>query len=195
MSDFSRLLSGFSRSCGFTYTWVFLPLFPPHFTFLIGGWSSSMALLLPVSPSSTASACLRRLLSLSLPYPLPAVLQFLCTVRSCCFGVVSTCLPDLLLLGNVSCSLFAWVLRCPSPPLSLCDSAFFLGFTSSSFKASAIPFVSSWVYFFRASFVLPCDFLSAFFFSFGLHLGVSASAFPGYCLIRSSAILFLSLCM
>ena len=49
------------------YTWVFPPRVPPRFTLLVVGWSSPMALLLPVSPSSTASACHRRVL-LSLFY-------------------------------------------------------------------------------------------------------------------------------
>ena len=196
MSDFSRLLSGFSRSFGCTYTGVFLPLIPPRFTFLVGGWSSSMALLLlgrlppPLPPAIAGS------FSLSLPSPLPAVLQFLCTVRCFCFGVVSTCQRDLLLLGFLLfIRLGTWVLRCPSSPLSLGDSTFFMGFTSSSFTASAFHFFSPWIYFLRASVVMPCDFLSAFSFSFGLHPDVSAFAFPGSCLFRSSAIIFLSVCV
>ena len=50
------------------YTWV-SPTLVPRFTLLVVGWSSPMALLLPVSPSSTASACHRRLLLSLFPFP------------------------------------------------------------------------------------------------------------------------------
>ena len=52
--------------------WVFLPLVPPRFTLLVVGWSSPMALLLPVSPSFTASACHRQLLLFLFPFPFPS---------------------------------------------------------------------------------------------------------------------------
>ena len=135
MSDFSRLLSGFSQSFGFVRILGFPPLIPPRFTLLVVGWSSPMALLLPVSPSSTASACHQRCLISLIPSPLPSVLQILCTVGSFCF--VSLLLVYMTYCSLASCSLFRlgdWVLRCPGSPLSLFDSAFFLGFTSSSFN-------------------------------------------------------------
>ena len=99
MSDFSRLLSGFSRPFGCPYSWVFLPLVPPRFTFWLSAgllpWLFSFRCCLPPPlPPAIAGSC-----SLSLPSPLPAVLQFLCAVRSFCFSVVSPCLHDLLLLG------------------------------------------------------------------------------------------------
>ena len=81
------------------YTWVFLPLVPPRFTLLVGPWSSPMALLLPVSPSSTATAGHRQLLLTLFAFPSSCGVPVLCTVRSFCFGVVSPCLPDFLLLG------------------------------------------------------------------------------------------------
>ena len=61
---FSRLLCGISQSFGFIRIIGFPPLIPPCSTLLIVVSSSHQALL-PVSPSSTASAChLRHLLSL-----------------------------------------------------------------------------------------------------------------------------------
>ena len=56
------------------------------------------------------------------------------------------------------------VLRYPGFPLSIYDSAFFLGFTSSSFL------LDSPVSFFHASVVLSCDFFSTINFSFGFSL-------------------------
>ena len=48
--------------------------------------------------------------------------------------------------------------------------------------------------FFRVSIVLSCDFFSTISFSFGFSLrDFSAPAFPGYCLLSSHALLFLSL--
>ena len=77
MSDFSRFLSGFSQSFSCTSTGVFLHLIPPRFTFLVGDWSSSMALLLPgrLPPPLPLAITGAFSLSLGLP-PLPAVLQF-----------------------------------------------------------------------------------------------------------------------
>ena len=176
--------------------WGFPPSRPSFF--LLSGWR----LVFPHdsspsgSPSSTASACHRRLLLSLFAFPSSCGVTVSLYCPFLLFGVVSTCLHDLLLLGFLLfIRLGTWVLRCPSSPLSLGDTTFFLGFTSSSFTASAFLFVSPWVYFFRASVVMPCDFLSAFYFSVGLHPDVSASAFPGYCLIRSSVILFLSVCV
>ena len=139
MSDFSRLLSGFSRSFGFVRILGFPPLIPPRFTLLVVGWSSPMALLLPVSPSSTASACHHRRLRSLFHFPT----SFGVTVSLYCpllLVFVSFLLVYMTYCSLASCSLFclcSWVLHCPGSPLSIYDSAFFLGFASSSFTASA----------------------------------------------------------
>ena len=152
------------------------------------------------SPSSTASACHRRLLlslSLSLSWPSPSScgVTVLCTVRSLGFGVVSTCLQDLLLLG-VSCSFFAWVPGCFVTRAPLCLSAVLLSSWGSRLLLSRLPPSSSFILEFLSrlrGYDLRFPFCNSF--SFDLHQSVSASAFPGYCLLRSSSILFLSLCM
>ena len=150
------------------------------------------------SPSSTASSCHhRRLLSLSWPSPSSCGVTVLCTVRSLGCAVVSTCLHDLLLLGGflLFLRLGTWVLRYPSSLLSLCSSAFFLGFMSFSFTASALPLRFSMSFFLSRLRGYALRFPFRISFSCGLHPDVSASAFPGYCLFHSSALLFLSLCM
>ena len=86
-------------------------------------------------------------------------------------GVVSPSLHDFLLLGFLLFIFyFAWVagFRCPGSPLSLCDSVFFLGLTSSSFPASTFLLDSPEVSVFRVSVVLPCDFYHLFSFSFSI---------------------------
>ena len=72
-----------------------------------------------------------------------------------------------------SCSLFrlcSWVLHYPGFPLSIYDSAFFLGFTSSSFTTSSFLLDSPYVSFFHVSVVLSCNFFSTIYFSFGFSL-------------------------
>ena len=100
------------------YTWVFLPLVPPRFTLQVGAWSSPMALLLLVSPSSTATACHRRLLlSLCLPIFLRCSSSLYCPLLLfwCRFSL-STCLI-------APCSLFTWVPGCFIARAPLCLSA------------------------------------------------------------------------
>ena len=82
------------------YTWAFPSLVPPHFTLTVVGWSSPMALLLQVSPSSTASACHCRLLLSFFPFPS----SFGCSSFSVLstpyvFGVIFPSLHGFLLLG------------------------------------------------------------------------------------------------
>ena len=129
---FFRVLSSF----GCTSIGVFIHLVPPRFTFLVGGWSSSMALLLPgpffhrfIWPSPAPSLSL----SLGLP-PLPAVLQF--SVLSASSVVVSFYLSPCLVAPwgfLLFLHLGTWVLRSQCSLQSLCRSAFFLGFTASAF--------------------------------------------------------------
>ena len=71
-------------------------------------------------------------------------ITFLCTVRSFCFGVVSTCLHDLMLLG-VSCSLFAWVPGCFVARAPLCLSAILLSSLGSRLLHSRLPPSSSFL--------------------------------------------------
>ena len=125
----SCLLSGFSRSFGCTYTGVFLPLVPPSFFFLVGGWSSPMTL--------------RRLLLSLLPSPLPAVLRFLCTVRSFCLG--SFLLVYMTCCSLVSCSLFAWVPGCFVARAPLCLSAILHSSWGSRLLPSRLPPSSSFL--------------------------------------------------
>ena len=77
-------------------TWVFLPLVSP--IWLSAGllpWLFSFRCRLPPPlPPAIAGSC-----SLSLPSPSSCGVTVLCTVRFFCFGVVSPCLHDLLLLG------------------------------------------------------------------------------------------------
>ena len=111
MSDFSRLLSGFSQSFGCPSTGVFLRLVPPRFTFLVGDWSSSMALLLPGRLPPPLSLALAGAFSLALGLP-PSSCGCSCLgcplLWSWCRFSLS---PGLLLLG-VSCSFFSWVPGC-----------------------------------------------------------------------------------
>ena len=102
-----------------------------------------------------------------------------------------------------------------------CCSLGFLALSSLGYLGASLPelpavslrfcFLPGVHVFFIHGFRLPLRFSLSFFlsrlrgyalrfpfcnsFSFGLHPGVSASAFPGYCVFRSSVILFLSLCM
>ena len=197
MSDFSRLLSGFSQSFGCTSTGVFLHLVPPRFTFLVGGWSSSMAFLLPgrLPPPLPLAITGAFSLSLGLP-PIPAVLPF--SVLSAPSVVVS-----FLLVSMTCCSLGFLAL----------SSLGYLGASLPELPAVSLQFcfLPGVHVFFVHGFRLPLRFSLSFFlsrlrgyalqfpfcdsFSCGLHPDISASAFPDYCLFRSIALLFLSLCI
>ena len=146
----------------------------------------------PLLPPAIAGSC-----SLSLPSPLPAVLQFLCTVHSFCFGVISPCLHDLLLLGFLLFNSLGY-LGASLTELSSVSLRFCVLPGVSRLPHSRLPPSSSFLLRF-ISFAPPllCLAISLmhFLFPFLFHPEVSASAFPGYCLLRSSAILFLSLCM
>ena len=76
------------------------PSSPSRFTLLVVGWSSPVALLLPVSPSSTASACHHRLLLSLFPFPssLGVPISQYCPLHMF--------LGSFLLLYMTSCSLF-----------------------------------------------------------------------------------------
>ena len=132
---------------------------------LVGGWSSSMALLLHglLPPSLHLAIAGAFSLSLGLP-PLSAVLRF--SVLSASSVVESFSLSPCL-VAPWGFLLFAWApggfVQCSL--LSLCRVA----------SALLSPFCNS--------------------SSYGLHPDVSMSAFPGYCLFRSSVLLFLSFCM
>ena len=168
----SRLLSGFSWSFGF----VRILGFPPHpslfhpsrcrLVFSHGSSPSGITFLHRFRLPSTA-------LALSL-FHFPTF--FGVTVSMCCpllLFFVSFLLVYMTYCSFASCSLFrlcSWVLRCPGSPVSIYDSAFFLGFTSSSFTASAFLLDSPYVSFFRASIVLPCDFSSTIYFSLSFSL-------------------------
>ena len=131
-------------------------------------------------------------LSLSWPSPSSCGVTVLCTVRSFGCGVVSTCFHYLLLLG-VSCSFFAWVPGCFVTLASCCLCAVLLSSWGSRLLRSRLPPSSSFLLEFL-SFAPPwlCLAISFLrFFSCDLHPDVSASAFPDYCLFRSSALLLL----
>ena len=139
MSDFSRLLSGCSRSFGFVRILRFSPSHPSSFhpfrcqlVFSHGSSPSGVTFLHRFRLPSPAPA-----LSFSLPHFLRyysfSVLSAPSVFVSFLLVYMTYCLA--------SCSLFrlgSWVLRCPGSPLSIYASAFFLGFTSSSFTASAL---------------------------------------------------------
>ena len=134
MPDFSRLLSGFSRSFGFVRILGFPPLIPSccRLVFSHGSSPSGITFLHRFHLPSTAPA-----LCLSLPHFLRCY-SFSVLSAPSVFG--SFLLVYMTYCSLASCSLFrlcSWVLRCPGSPLSIYDSAFFLGFTSSSFTASA----------------------------------------------------------
>ena len=145
MSDFSRFLSGFSRSFGFVRSLGFPPSCPSSFhpsrcrlVFSHGSSPSGITFLHRFCLPSPAPA-----LSLSLPHFLRC---YSLSVLSAPPVFVSFLLVYMTYCSLDSCSLFhwcCWVLRCPGSPLSIYDSAFFLGFTSSSFTASAFLLVSS----------------------------------------------------
>ena len=91
---FFRVLSSF----GCTSIGVFLHLVPPRFTFLVGGWSSSMALLLPGLLPPPLHLTITGAFSLSWPSPSSCGVPVLCPVRFFGCGVV-------LLVSMTCCSL------------------------------------------------------------------------------------------
>ena len=133
MSDFSRLLSGFSRSFGFVRILRFSPSHPSSFL------PSRCRLVFSHGSSPSGVTFLHRL---RLPSPDPALsLSLPHFLRYYSFSVLSapSVFVSFLLVYMTyclaSCSLFrlgSWVLRCPGSPLSIYASAFFLGFTSSA---------------------------------------------------------------
>ena len=167
----SSSVSSLPSSAGFSYPSVTRrlgvpPSRHPSIHLLVGGWSSSLALLLhDLLPPPLHLAHRRLLLSLSLGLPpLSKVLRF--SALSTSSVVVSFSLSPCL-VAPWGFLLFAWAPggfdQCSL--LSLCRDA----------SALLFPFcISS---------------------SYGLHPGVSMSAFPGYCLFRSNALLFISFCM
>ena len=184
-------------SLGCTSTRVFLHLVPSRFTFLVGGWSSSMALLLPGRLHPSLPLAITGAFSLSLlAVPSSCGVTVLCTVRSFGCGVV-------LLVSMTCCSLGFLAL----------SSVGYLGASFPVLPAVSLPFcfLPGVHVFFVHGFRLPLCFSLSFFLarlrasalrfpfcissSCGLHPDVSASAFPGYCLFRSSVLLFLSLCI
>ena len=193
MSDFSRLPSGFSLSFGLSVYLGFLPSSPSSFhpsrcrlVFSHGSSPSGVTFIHRFRLSSPAPA-----LSLSLPLFL-WVFQFLSTVHSICFWdrfSFSTWLlaPWLLALY------FAWVAGCFVARAPLCLSVFLRSSWGSRLPHSRLP-PSSWILLRFLSFARPlfCFAISLLPFTFPLvfHPEVSASAFPSYCLLSSSALLF-----
>ena len=170
----------------------FPPLTPPCSTLLVVVSSSRLALLLPVSPSSTASTCHQRhMLSLfHFPASFGDTVHILLSAPSIFVRFLLFCMTY---CSFSSCSffrLFSWVLHYPGFSLSICDCL------RSSWGSRLPP--SSWVLlmflFFRTSVFLLCDFLSTASFSIGFHLrSFSVPAFARCCLLSSHALLFLSL--
>ena len=143
MSDFSRRLSGFSRSSGFVRILGFPPLIPPRFTLLVVGWSSPMALLLPVSPSSTVSAChKRRLLSLfhfPTSFGVPVSLYCPLLLFLCRFSLSTWLIAPWLLALYFACVAGCFVARAP-----LCLSTLLRSSWGSRLPHSQLP-PSSWI--------------------------------------------------
>ena len=137
----------------------------PWIHLLVRGWSSSMALLIHSLLPPPLHLAISGSFSISLG--LPPLLQC-CGSLSCpllWLSCRSPCLHALLLLGVFL--LFAWATGglVQCSLLSLCRVA--------------------------STFLFPVCNPS----SYGLHPDISMSAFPGHCLFRSSALLFLSFCM
>ena len=146
----SSSVNSLPSSAGFSYPLVARrlgvpPSRHPWIHLLVGGWSSSMALLLHGLLTPTLHLAISGSFSISLG--LPPLLR--CLVAPWGFLLFAWATG-----GFVQCSL-----------LSLCRvaSTFLFPFCNPS--------------------------------SYGLHPNISMSAFPGYCLFRSSALLFLFFCM
>ena len=120
MSDFSRFFPGALGPSVLSVYFGFPPLTPPRFTLLVVGWSSPMALLLPVSPFSTASACHHRLLLSLFPFltsfGITVSVYFPLLLFLCRFSL-STCLIAWLLALS-----FDWVAGCFVARAPLCIS-------------------------------------------------------------------------
>ena len=160
-------------------TGVFLHLVPPRFTFLVGGWSSSMALLLPGRLPPSLPLAITGAFSLSLlafPLFLRCYSSLYCPLlRLWCR---STCLHTLLLFG-VSCSFFTWVPGCFVPSAPCCLSAVLLSSWGSRLLRSRLP-PSSWFLLEFVSCAPPCLSLAISFLQF-FFLGSPSRRF-GVCL-------------
>ena len=134
LSSSFRVLSVL-RFCPYTYVFPLSPLLVSPFSLLAGllTWLFSFRCHLPPPlPPAITGSC-----SLSLPHFLRyysfSVLSAPSVFVSFLLVYMTYCLA--------SCSSFrlgSWVLCCPGSPLSIYASAFFLGFMSSSFTASAL---------------------------------------------------------